>query len=164
MSEEKSATAEQRALANRTGVSRKLLARKARAKTATQLSGVPVESDFPTAGDATRQKSVMPSTERRTIGQASAQQRLQPGDLKPNPNTVVGTIVRIVADRGQVSRADLIDEMRESRFPHPSARPHDTRWCQGYVAGAIRQGFLAAVTDAATDAASERPASFVEER
>jgi hypothetical protein len=37
--------------------------------------------------------------------------------------------------------------MASVTFPHPKARPTDASWCQGYVAGAIRNGFLSASDD-----------------
>ena len=75
-------------------------------------------------------------------GKDVSSQVLRPGDIKPNAETVVATIVGIVADRGSVPRADLIDLMAAATFPHPKARPTDKAWCQGYVGGAIRNGFL----------------------
>lgn len=143
MSVENSAEAGQRALANRAGVSRKLLARKARETTATQLNIAPLESDFPTASDALRHTAGNEPAKCLPNRRALAQQLLRPGAIQPNPDTVIGAIVGIVANRGQLSRADLVEEMRQCQFPHPSARPQDEAWCQGYVAGAIRQGFLA---------------------
>ena len=44
---------------------------------------------------------------------------------------------------------------------HPKARPADKEWCQGYVAGAIRNGFLA-VADADAPAAEARACSGTE--
>jgi hypothetical protein len=55
----------------------------------------------------------------------------------------MAAIVGLVADRGSIRRCDLIDAMVSLTFPHPKARPSDRSWCQGYVAGAIRNGFLA---------------------
>ena len=77
-------------------------------------------------------------------------QILRPGDIKPNPDTVVATIVGIVAERVQIGRAELIGLMASANFPHPKAQPSDKGWCQGYVAGAIRNGFLAVDGPAAT--------------
>ena len=73
----------------------------------------------------------------------SGTQPLQPGTIKPNPNTVVAVIVGIVADRGIIRRGDLVAAMATMTFPHPKARPTDPPWCQGYIAGAIRSGYLA---------------------
>jgi len=78
---------------------------------------------------------------RRTAN--SGAQQLQPGGIKPNPNTVVAVIVGLVAERGVISRRELVAAMVPVTFPHPKARPADPSWCQGYVAGAIRSGFLA---------------------
>jgi hypothetical protein len=83
-------------------------------------------------------------------------QTLKPGTIKPNPDTIVATIVGLVADRGEVSRGELLDLMGTASFPHPKAQPSDRSWCQGYVAGAIRNGFLAVVEAAPTaDAGQE---------
>ena len=70
-------------------------------------------------------------------------QQLQPGGIKPNPDTVVAVIVGIVAQRHGMSRSELVAEMATATFPHPKARPTDVSWCQGYIAGAIRSGYLA---------------------
>lgn len=70
-------------------------------------------------------------------------QLIRAGEIKPNPNTVVAVIVGLVAERGSVGRSELIDLMASAAFPHGKARPADKGWCQGYVAGAIRSGFLA---------------------
>ncbi len=72
-------------------------------------------------------------------------QVLQLGTIKPNPDTIVATIVSIVAGRGQLSRAELIKLMGAAPLPNPKARPDDKGWCQGYISGAIRNGFLAVV-------------------
>lgn len=69
---------------------------------------------------------------------------IRTGDIKPNPNTIVAVIVGIVTEHGgSISRADLVAAMATVSFPHPKAQPTDKGWCQGYVAGAIRNGFLA---------------------
>ncbi len=82
-------------------------------------------------------------------------QRLRPGKIKPNPDTVVATIVGIVAERGELGRAELLDLMAGTSFPHPKAQPQDKGWCQGYVAGAIRSGFLAVVAEGPANHAQE---------
>ena len=69
------------------------------------------------------------------------------GSIKPNPSTVVAVIVGMVAERGSVARSELVGAMASVAFPHPKARPGDKSWCQGYVAGAIRNGFLSASDD-----------------
>ncbi len=86
------------------------------------------------------------STRRKAAGvrrtaQAGAQ-LVQPGSIKPNPNTVVAVIVGLFGDKVAMTRGDLIAAMTSATFPHPKARPADPSWCQGYVAGAIRSGFL----------------------
>jgi hypothetical protein len=70
-------------------------------------------------------------------------QVLKPGTIQPNAETIVATIVALVAERGQVSRSELLGLMATTHFPHPKAQPTDNGWCQGYVAGALRNGFLA---------------------
>lgn len=70
-------------------------------------------------------------------------QRLSVGTIKPNPNTIVATIVELVAARGSITRGELLDLMANTTFPHPKAKPQERGWCQGYAAGALRDGFLA---------------------
>lgn len=65
------------------------------------------------------------------------------GTIKPNPETIVAVIVGLVAEREMVAREELVDLMAAASYPHSKARPTDKGWCQGYVAGAIRNGFLA---------------------
>ncbi len=64
------------------------------------------------------------------------------GSIQPNPNTVVAVIVGIVTERGGINRAELIAAMAGAIFPHPKAQSRDKGWCQGYIAGALRDGFL----------------------
>ncbi len=66
------------------------------------------------------------------------------GDIKPNPNTVVAVIVALVAARGIIGRPDLVAAMAGGKFPNKKAQPQDKGWCQGYIAGALRNGFLKA--------------------
>ena len=75
----------------------------------------------------------------------SGTQQLQPGAIKPNPNTVVAVIVSIVADSGIIRRGELVAAMAALPFAHPKARPTDPSWCQGYIAGAVRSGYLTVV-------------------
>ena len=83
-------------------------------------------------------------------GKDVARQKLQPGALKPNEGTVAALIVGIVAQAGTMNRGALVDAMATANFPHPKARPTDRGWCQGYVAGAIRSGFVAVAELSAT--------------
>jgi hypothetical protein len=70
------------------------------------------------------------------------------GNIKPNPDTVVAIIVGLVAAAGgNMQRIALIDAMVTVTFPHPKAQPTDRGWCQGYIAGAVRNGFLAMVAE-----------------
>ena len=69
-------------------------------------------------------------------------QMMAVGNITPNAGTVASVIVSLVEGRGEVSRAELIDAMRSAEFANPKARPTDRGWCQGYVAGCIRDGFL----------------------
>lgn len=81
-------------------------------------------------------------------------QLLRVGEVKPNANTVSATIVELVAGRGSVTRAELLDMMAVATFPHAKARPADRGWCQGWVAGALRDNFLAlAFSEAAEETA-----------
>jgi len=75
-------------------------------------------------------------------GRDVGDQRLQVGEVKPNANTVSATIVELVAGRGSVTRAELLDMMAVATFPHAKAKPTDRGWCQGWVAGALRDNFL----------------------
>lgn len=72
-------------------------------------------------------------------------QLLSAGKIKPNPDTVAATIVGLLGDSENVSRAELLDLMASATFPHPKAQPKDKGWCQGYVAGLIRSGFLTVI-------------------
>ena len=81
-------------------------------------------------------------------------QILRPG-ITPNPGTVVGTIVGLVAAAGTMSRGDLLDAMAKTAFPHAKARPADRGWCQGYVAGALRDGFLAVAGESSPSSNSQ---------
>jgi hypothetical protein len=72
-----------------------------------------------------------------------ATQQLTLGANKPNPGTVFAIVVSIVQERGVVTRLALVAAMASTAFPQAKARPQDKAWCQGYVAGALRGGFLA---------------------
>lgn len=89
-------------------------------------------------------------------------QVLRAGGIAPNPGTVAAAIMVLVAERGTVSREDLVAAMAAATFPHARARPADKGWCQGYIAGCVRDGFLALV--AAGDSASDQPADAGGER
>ena len=101
-------------------------------------------------------------------GKDVAGQVIRPGAIKPNEGTVAAVIVGIVAHDGTMNRGALVDAMATANFPHPKARPTDRGWCQGYVAGAIRSGFLAVAELSATLAGepsatpSERSANVAE--
>ena len=77
-------------------------------------------------------------------GRDVSEQTITLGAVSPNPGTIVAVIVGLVAGRGgSVGRAELVAAMAGADFPHGKARPDDKGWCQGYVAGAVRNGFLA---------------------
>lgn len=76
-------------------------------------------------------------------------QRLCAGTITPNPKTVVAVIVALVAEHGSLTRDELVAKMASASFPHPKAQPKDPIWCKGYVAGAIRNGFLAVASEVA---------------
>lgn len=166
----------------RSGVSRKLLMRKALEK-AEVPKGEPLEASFPPAlsdpgeepadalGASSSAPTAMPAqnppvpaawssedeaafqalcTRRKAAGYQRrgrdlSTQLLQPGSIKPNANTIAATIVALVADRDEITRCELLNLMATASFPHPKAQPTDKGWCQGYVAGAIRSGFLSLV-------------------
>lgn len=88
-------------------------------------------------------------------GRDVSRQLITAGTIKPNPDTVVAVIVGIVTARGGVNRADLVEAMAGVTFPHSKAQPKDRNWCQGYIAGALRNGFLtlAEANSAVADAA-----------
>lgn len=155
MSEEITAEPPGRALGNRPNASRKLLARKARASTPVDQCGDTLEERFPgaAAGSSELASPRRGSSRKRSV---PAQQKLRVGGIQPNPSTVPAVIVQLVAARSEVSRAELLAAMHDSGFPHPAARPRDRSWCQGYVAGAIRNGFLAVVPEPPTCGSAER--------
>lgn len=75
-------------------------------------------------------------------------QQLKVSDIRPNASTIAGTIFGLVEAKGTISRVELIKLMGETSFPQPKAKPQDQGWCQGYVAGAIRNGFLTVIDEA----------------
>lgn len=99
-------------------------------------------------GMLTRRKAAGYQRRGRDVGG----QQLQVGEVKPNANTVSAKIVELVAGGGSVTRAELLDRMATTTFPHAKAKPTDRGWCQGWVAGALRDNFLAL---ASSDAAEE---------
>lgn len=86
----------------------------------------------------------------RRRGRDASSQLLKPGPIKPNPDTVASTILALVGEDGQLSRNELLSRMATASFPHPKARAQDEGWCQGYVAGCIRNGFLAVAAEPST--------------
>ena len=197
MTQEHIADADQLIRTGRSGISRKLLQRKAAEKAVLTPATDVLEDNFPASatavdtGQAPEAGSSSPlaatlapapatppfwSTEdeaslqtllaRRKAagyqrrGKDVAGQVILPGAIKPNEGTVAAVILGIVADAGTMSRGALVNAMATANFPHPKARPTDRGWCQGYVAGAIRSGFLAAAELSATLAGepSARPA------
>lgn len=83
---------------------------------------------------------------RRASRDVSAQ-KIALGDISPNPKTIIASIYAIVALNGEISRKELIREMTTTVFPGQSPKPYDKKWCQGWIAGAIRNGYLRIVTD-----------------
>ncbi len=143
---QKTADSQQRVLAGTPGVSRKLLARKARQASYATTSDNSLESSFPR--EQASQENDGPASG-NNLARRIAEQSLQLGPISPNPSTVCAAIVKIVAEHGVIARADLLSAMRSSSFPHPAARPQDKSWCQGYIAGAIRNGFLTVAAEPA---------------
>lgn len=82
-------------------------------------------------------------------GRDVSAQRIRLGAIQPNPKTVVATIVAIVGEKGVVTRAELVDLMATATFASAKAKPTDRDWCVGYIAGAMRDGFLALANDGA---------------
>ena len=188
MTQEHIADADQLIRTGRSGISRKLLQRKAAEKAVLTPATDALEDSFPasaTSVDAPAQapqagsssplaaaQDPVPATppfwstedeaslqtllaRRKAAGYQRrgtdvARQKLQPGALKPNEGTVAAVIVGIVAHAGTMNRGALVDAIATANFPHPKARPTDRGWCQGYVAGAIRSGFLAVAELSAT--------------
>ena len=200
MTQEHIADAEQLIRTGRSGISRKLLQRKAAEKAALTPATDVLEDSFPASAKAVDAPAQAPhagsssplaatlapapatppwwSSEdeaslqtllaRRKAagyqrrGKDVAGQKLQPGALKPNEGTVAAVIVGIVAHDGTMNRGALVDAMATANFPHPKARPTDRGWCQGYVAGAIRSGFLAVAELSAT--LTREPSATTSER
>ena len=188
MTQEHIADADQLIRTGRSGISRKLLQRKAAEKAVLTQATEVLEDSFPasaTSVDAPAQApqagsssplaaAVAPAlatlpfwstgdeatfqtllARRKAAGYQRrgkdvAGQVIRPGAIKPNDGTVVAVIVGIVAKAGTMNRGALVDAMATANFPHPKARPTDRGWCQGYVAGAMRSGFLAVAEQFAT--------------
>lgn len=187
MSAKISASPERRMLETRPGNSRKLLSRKAKEKTLA-TSGFSVEDSFPPAtatvplqaatgraevASSAVESGLAASTERAAAmtsprgphtaipqrpGNKMATRRLRPGDISPNQGTIVAAIVRLVVERGELTIAELVDLMSGGTFTHPKARPAEKGWSQGYIAGAIRNGFLTEAVEASTAGACPTPA------
>jgi len=178
-------------LSVRPGVSRSLLAKKARERLKREVGGEPIEGAFPAAstpadvdarspetreaetppaegfveaagapargevGTGASQHAAMPGEALRSPGAGNAQgssiaapqlgrdtRLLTIGGIKPNAGTVFAIIAGIVEERGQLSRSELLAAMAAASFPKAKARPDSKAWCQGYIAGAVRSGFI----------------------
>ena len=162
MSEKISPNPEPRGLDKRAGNSRKLLSRKARDR-APVASGASLESCFPPASpsamlptDPKSQASDSEPSEPAAVPPVTlpksgkAPLKLRPGNIAPNPGTIVAAIVRLVIERGEVSRSELVALMSAANLAHPKARPAEKGWSQGYIAGAIRSGFLVVTGEPST--------------
>lgn len=77
-------------------------------------------------------------------GRDVSAQRIRLGAIQPNANTVVATIVAIVREKGVVTRGELIDLMGTATFANAKAKPTERDWCTGYIAGAVRDGYISA--------------------
>ena len=148
--------AAQKQLTTTRQISTKLLARKqakvlamAKADGVEKLEDVfPAEASAPewTAADEAAFRSLL--ARRKAAGYKTprvdiSKQRIKPGEIKPNANTVVATIVGLVEAQGIMLRAELLAAMAATTFASSKAKPQDSYWCQGYISGAIRNGFLA---------------------
>lgn len=148
---------------NRSGVSPKLLRRKLLEGGPAQLSAQPdVEASFPghsAAEDRERKLAETPVAQHSGSepGAAPTDQRLRATGMKPNPGTVLAALVQLVEERVDVSRTQLIALIRSGCFSHPKSRAGEKGWCEGYVAGAIRGGYLAVAVG--HEAPSAHPAS-----
>jgi len=69
-------------------------------------------------------------------------QVLRVGGITPNPGTVVATIVELFNTRNAMTRTELLDAIACASFSNANAKPADRSWANGYVAGALRDGFL----------------------
>ena len=169
MSEKTSPNPGLRGLEKRAGNSRKLLSRKAQER-APITSEPSLESCFPSASPSTmlpndrkpQASGTEPTGPAAVPAVASPRSpkgkpKLRPGDIAPNPGTIVAAIVRLVVERGELSRPELIALMSDASLAHPKARPAEKGWSQGYVAGAIRSGFLAVAAEASPAAPGQPP-------
>ena len=169
MVEKTSAVIGQRGLEKRAASSRNLLARKARER-APITSEVSLESCFPQASTvvvppvaAEAQLGIVKQSAPAAVAVVTpprsqkAGLKLRPGDITPNPGTIVAAIVRLVVERGELSRPELIALMSDATLAHPKARPAEKGWSQGYVAGAIRSGFLAVASEPSNADARQAP-------
>jgi hypothetical protein len=188
MTQENTIEAQQLMRTGRSGISRKLLQRKAAERAiiapatdaleasfpvlaefseepAQELEGSPSSHQGATQAPATAMLPLWSSEDEVSLqtllarrkaaayqrrGKDVAGQVIRPGPIKPNEGTVAAVIGDIVAHAGTMSRGAIVDAMATANFPHPKARPTDKGWCQGYVAGAIRNGFLAMAEQSAT--------------
>jgi len=82
-------------------------------------------------------------------------QVLSVGSITPNPGTVVATIVDLFNTRNTMARTELLDAIAVASFSNARAKPTDRSWANGYVAGALRDGFL--TVGAADEARVETP-------
>lgn len=82
-------------------------------------------------------------------------QVLSVGSITPNPGTVVATIVELFNTRNTMTRTALLDAIAVASFSNAKAKPTDRSWANGYVAGALRDGFL--TLGAADEARVETP-------
>jgi len=79
-------------------------------------------------------------------GRDVGRQVLCVGSITPNPGTVVGTIVELFGTRNAMARKELLDTIASASFSNAKAKPTDRAWANGYIAGALRDGFLAVAT------------------
>lgn len=80
-------------------------------------------------------------------GRDVSAQMVAVGKITPNAGTVVAAIMSLVAERGPLSRGELIDLMATPAFSHPKGKGSDREWAVGYVGGAVRDGFLTVVPE-----------------
>lgn len=139
----------------RPGASRAILKAKAASQAQPAQSGEALEAMFPTVAQSEPAQPPAPAAGKTVPTNPAAKgkptkgdQRLIAGPVQPNAGTVFAVIVAIVQERGAICRADLVAAMAATSFKHPKAKPADKGWCAGYVAGGLRNGFLAVASEA----------------
>ena len=147
--------------ANRIGASRKLLKRKQieRAKSALNPEGTLLEDVFPKASpdivgwtekDETQYLELAARRKEsgfRKRGKDTSSQYLVISNLRPNPKSAAGIIYETVKIENGMTRGTLLERLATRLGDETKHKFNDRRWCQGYIAGTIRDGFISVQTD-----------------